>query len=230
MLTCDAPPPIDDMTPAKRMAAAPLASRLAAYLQLMGAPDEQVGVIHVDLRDADNIALGGRVLERCLGEVCRLLDGGGSADAIGPGALGIVQPLLEGSRQARALAQRLSALLDGPLEVIGRSVMVKARIGVAIAPGDGADAQSLLEHASLAAGHVRCDPRRRPQFYLPEMAEQRAFQRWLANELPTALQAGQLSLVYQPQLDLACNRIVAAEALLRWRHPERGAISPVEFV
>jgi EAL domain-containing protein (putative c-di-GMP-specific phosphodiesterase class I) len=142
----------------------------------------------------------------------------------------VVQPLLDGLGEARALAHRLALLIEGPMPFTGRAVLVRSRVGVAILPDDAVDPAALLRHARVAARHADCDPRRQPQFFLPEMNERLVHEQELAQELRHGLENGQLDLAFQPQLDLGGQCIFAVEALLRWRHPTRGWVPPAEFV
>ncbi len=128
------------------------------------------------------------------------------------------------------VAERIFAALDDPLVVQGQELVVTGNLGVSVYPNDGASAGPLIRHAYAAMCRARdegCDTYR---FYSPRLNE-RAFSRlMMENSLRIALQREEFFLYYQPQMDVASGRIVGVEALLRWRHPELGPVSPAEFV
>src|SRR5690606_32049997 len=97
-------------------------------------------------------------------------------------------------------------------------------------PFDDAQADALLRNADMAMYKAKREGRNRFQFYVAELNEMVQRRAALERDLRIALQKQQFRLHYQPQLDLATGRIVGVEALLRWRHPERGEISPAEFI
>lgn len=212
------------------------AGRLAAHARRACSCGERVAVVSVTIENLDALAatIGTRATELLVSELASsmaLLAGGTGEIMDGnAGELLLVQPLLGGLAEARALAHRLSLLTDGPVPVAGRVALVRSRVGVAILPDDGADADALLRHARIASRHADCDPRRQPQFFLPEMNERLIAEQVMAQDLRQSLDEGGLELAYQPQLDLARDRLFAVEALLRWRHPQRGPVPPVEFV
>lgn len=212
------------------------AGRLSAHARRACTCGERVAVVSVTIENLDALAatIGTGATERLVRELASsmALLAGSTGEVMdgNAGELLLVQPLLGGLAEARALAHRLSLLTDGPVPVAGRVALVRSRVGVAILPDDGADADALLRHARIASRHADCDPRRQPQFFLPEMNERLVAEQVMAQDLRQSLDEGGLELAYQPQLDLAGDRLFAAEALLRWRHPQRGPVPPVEFV
>jgi EAL domain-containing protein (putative c-di-GMP-specific phosphodiesterase class I) len=206
------------------------AALIAAYLTAASARSERTAVVHVELLDPIGGLPASAALLSCAENVRRLLAGSGSVAIAGAAELIIQQALPGGVEDARHLARRLRALLDGPVVIDGTATLVQARIGIAIGPDDGTEPAELIARARLAAGHVQCDPRRRPQFYLPEMDDQRAREHWIIQELEGAMAQGALTVALQPQLDLVSARIDGSEALLRWHHPTAGWISPGEFI
>jgi len=128
------------------------------------------------------------------------------------------------------LAQRLIEAFRRPLRVDGRDVVVTASIGVSLYPEAGATAEKLLANADIAMYRAKSLGRNAYQFFTAEMSEASRQRTQLEGELRLALSRDQLHLVYQPKIDLASGRIVGCEALLRWQHPEMGAISPAQFI
>ncbi|WP_436535497.1 putative bifunctional diguanylate cyclase/phosphodiesterase [Actinoplanes sp. HUAS TT8] len=131
---------------------------------------------------------------------------------------------------AAAVADRvLASLAEHPGLIEGDLVPVRASAGVAFAAADY-DSKTLLRHADVALYESKRAGRHGSTNYEPAMPDRRAADAALADDLEHALHRGQLHLLYQPLVDLATERPVAAEALLRWQHPARGPISPVEFI
>ena len=131
---------------------------------------------------------------------------------------------------AGQLAARITERLAQPFSILGQDVLIGASLGIAMLPGDGTTPDLLLNNADLALYQAKAERRGTFRFFEPEMNAQIQARRALERELREALNAGALELFYQPLLNLQENRINACEALLRWRHPERGFISPAEFI
>ncbi|WP_458734877.1 EAL domain-containing protein [Zobellella taiwanensis] len=128
------------------------------------------------------------------------------------------------------LAGQLIEKLQQPLSLGGGTLSVSASLGIAIHPDDAKDAVTLIKAAEMAMYQVKRDGRNGLRFYAPHM--QRYSERALAlsSALKQAIAGNELSLAFQPQLDLASGRPVGAEALLRWQHPQWGPVSPAEFI
>jgi diguanylate cyclase (GGDEF)-like protein/PAS domain S-box-containing protein len=141
--------------------------------------------------------------------------------------------VLEDLRQedrAATLARKILEALALPLQIEGHECFITASIGVSLFPKDGADAETLLKNADAAMYQAKDSGRDIIQFYGHEM-HARALERLkLEQSLRHALERRELELHYQPQMELRGGRIIGVEALLRWRHPQRGLISPSEFV
>jgi len=146
---------------------------------------------------------------------------------------GVALPCIEKREHAALVAQKLLATLAAPMLVDGHSVRIRARIGIAVYLEDSTDTASLMRYAEVAVAKVDTAFLNAGDgylFYCEEM-DQRARERIrLENELRAALAGGQLELHYQPKVSLRSGRIVGAEALIRWRHPERGLVRPDEFI
>jgi EAL domain-containing protein (putative c-di-GMP-specific phosphodiesterase class I) len=116
------------------------------------------------------------------------------------------------------------------VEINGRTLAVTSSVGVAIYPDNGQDADTLLTNAEAAAQRAKNVGRDNFQFYKPEF-NTRAHERLLLLEgLHTAIARSEFYLVYQPQVDLRSNRVLAVEALIRWQHPTLGVVSPANFI
>lgn len=132
--------------------------------------------------------------------------------------------------EAAQLCTRLLDVLAQPVQLAGQEIFVTASIGIAISPDDGHELDALLKNAETAMYRVKDDGRNSYRFFTPEMQAHASRALALGNALKQALQRGELHLVYQPQLSLHDGRIVGAEALLRWNHPQWGVVSPAEFI
>ncbi|WP_426192631.1 sensor domain-containing protein [Massilia sp. DWR3-1-1] len=109
-------------------------------------------------------------------------------------------------------------------------VMLSASIGIAMFPGDGDDADTLLQHADVAMYHAKQAGRNALQFFSPEMNAHVIERVDMENRLRQALAAHEFILEYQPEIDIASGRTTGVEALIRWRHPQRGVLHPEHFM
>jgi diguanylate cyclase (GGDEF)-like protein len=124
-------------------------------------------------------------------------------------------------------------LLDGlnkPFTIDGNPVYIGASIGVALYPTDGQDSETLQSHAESALHQAKQQGRGLLRFFSPEMSRRARERLRLEAELRHAIEHDELLLYYQPQIDLRSGEIVGLEALVRWRHPQRGLVPPGEFI
>lgn len=147
---------------------------------------------------------------------------------LGPDLFGALLPGVTLARAAEASA-RVHQLIESPFDIAGSPLEIEGQCGVAVFPDHGQSASHLLQHAESALRQAK-EHGERCQVYLPEddSLAQRRLQ--LFGLLRAALPLGQLSLAYQPKVELVSQKIIGAEALLSWRHPELGVISPAEFI
>jgi diguanylate cyclase (GGDEF)-like protein len=129
-----------------------------------------------------------------------------------------------------AVAERIVERVSRPYQFDGQLVRVGVSIGISRAPQDGSDTSALLNMADLALYRAKADGRGGWRFYDPEMDERLQERRALQSALTQALPRHEFVVEYQPIVNLADRRLLGAEALLRWRHPERGLLGPDEFV
>jgi diguanylate cyclase (GGDEF)-like protein/PAS domain S-box-containing protein len=131
---------------------------------------------------------------------------------------------------ALAVGHRVLQLMRRPFQLNGRPVLLTASVGIAVYPDDGRDAATLLKHADTAMYHAKDEGRDNCQYYSAALTDMAVQRMELQSSLRQALERGEFHLEYQPQFDSAAGRVFSAEALLRWRHPERGAVPPLEFI
>jgi diguanylate cyclase (GGDEF)-like protein/PAS domain S-box-containing protein len=197
---------------------------------------EGVAVLCLDLdrfkevNDTLGHAFGDRLLEAVTE---RLQAGTREADTVarlGGDEFAVVQVGLAQPEGADALARRLTEALSRPFDLDGHEVLVGTSVGVALFPVDGDDPERLLRRADLALYRAKAEGRGTHRFFEEQMDAHLRARRALEHDLRRAIAERRLELHYQPQVDLTDGRVVGAEALLRWRHPERGHVPPAEFV
>jgi diguanylate cyclase (GGDEF)-like protein len=213
-----------------------LIGRLDHLLQGRRRDDRALAVLYLDLVDfkAINGTLGhaaGDLLLRHAGT--RLQGGLRDSDLIArlsADEFAIVQTDIDGPAAAARLCERLLQTMAEPFELCGRTTWVGTSIGVAIHPGDGADAEALIARAALALRRAQDDGGKTYRFFEAGMDAALRERKELEQDLHRALADGCLELHYQPLIDLASREMVAVEALLRWSHPTRGRIPPDTFI
>lgn len=131
---------------------------------------------------------------------------------------------------ATVLARRVIGELSKPFELQNQHAHVGVSVGVAIAPADGADSKTLLRNADLALHRAKAEGRGTYRFFEPDMDARVRARRGLDVDLRKALAESQFELHYQPQLSTTQLRLSGFEALIRWRHPERGLVPPHHFI
>ena len=149
---------------------------------------------------------------------------------LGGDEFAVIQVALEGPHEAGALAERIVERMAAPFILDAHQVVIGTSVGIALAPNDGLAADDLLKKADLALYRAKSDGRSAYRFFEPDMDASMQARRRLELELRNALGAGQFELHYQPLVNLDTGQISSFEALLRWRHPERGDIAPSEFI
>ena len=142
----------------------------------------------------------------------------------------IIQFGLHQSLDAEALAMRIVASLSKPHEIEGQLVVIGCSIGIAFAPNDGKDVDTILNCADLALYSSKRNDNSRCSLFDPEMQARAQAQRWLTTDLKLALSRNEFELHYQPIVQLKKNSIIGFEALVRWRHPVHGLLPPSLFI
>ncbi len=142
----------------------------------------------------------------------------------------ILIPDLERVENALNVAHRVKEAMRRPFLIEGHEIFVTASIGISLFPEDGDDCDSLLKYADTAMYHAKNCGKNNAKLYSSSLTMQIMSHVKLEVGLRKALKNEELYLLYQPQIDVRSSEIVGVEALVRWRHPERGIISPTEFI
>ena len=149
---------------------------------------------------------------------------------LGGDEFGIIQADVEQPSDVAYLAVRIEEALREPYEIAGHHFIVEASIGIAMCPDNGVEAEQLLKNADLAMYQAKANGRGTFCFFEREMDARVKARSALEFELRQAIMCNQFELFYQPVVNLQDSTITSFEALLRWHHPERGLISPAEFI
>ncbi|MDT3736395.1 MAG: EAL domain-containing protein [Denitratisoma sp.] len=202
--------------------------------------DREGGTLALMLIDIDrfktiNDSLGHKAGDSMLCQVAERLAGSlreeDTVARLGGDEFVVVLPDVADEAGAAAVVHKLTAALVPPMKVDGRTIHCTASFGIALSPRDGEDVESLLKNADTAMYAAKRGGRNAHRFYAAEMNAAAARLLDLENALRGALERREFEVYYQPQVDLARDGAVCGfEALLRWRHPERGLIPPAEFI
>jgi diguanylate cyclase (GGDEF)-like protein len=199
-------------------------------------PGEIVAIHLLDLDLFKNVndtlghAVGDKLLKAVTERLRALASEVDTIARMGGDEFAIVQTALAEPTDAAALAARIIEVIGQPYDVDGHHVMVGTSVGIAVGPADGAHADQLTRNADLALYRAKSEGRGTLRFFEAGMDVRMQARRELEQDLRIALAADQFELHYQPVLNLARNDITGVEALVRWRHPERGMIPPGEFI
>jgi len=197
---------------------------------------EAVSVLFIDLdafkivNDSYSHAIGDRLLATAAARIAKQLSPLDVAGRIGGDEFTVLMSGLSLREDAMGLANRLLASLSEPYRIDDHEIVISASIGIAGYPLDALDAATLVANADAAMYAAKTEERNCVRFYTPLMHAKARSRLQLAAELRQALTRDELYILYQPSVELRSGRIVAVEALLRWRHPVRGMIAPSEFV
>ena len=142
----------------------------------------------------------------------------------------MILPVVRGMENGVIVAEKLLKVFEQPFMLLGQEFIVGASMGISLYPSDGEDSATLLRHADDAMRRAKKSGRNQYQFYRAEMTEAAQVQLELERDLRSAVSNQQLELHYQPQFDLLSNALIGVEALLRWKHPTRGYIPPLQFI
>lgn len=196
----------------------------------------QVAVLFLDLDEFKKIndtlghKVGDEVLKQAARRIQALLRKGDTVARLGGDEFVILLDRLDRAEDASLVARKVLSTLQQPFTIANRELYIGVSIGISIFPQDGEDSDKLVRNADIAMYRAKQLGKNLFQFYTEALSQTANYKMELEADLRNALEAGQLQLFYQPQVSLADRRIVGAEALLRWQHPEQGLIPAAEFI
>jgi diguanylate cyclase (GGDEF)-like protein len=197
---------------------------------------DQLAVHFIDLdrfktvNDTLGHPLGDALLREAAERLRRCVREGDTVARLGGDEFAVVQTGLSDMDGATRLAARIVTAMAAPFDLAGHQVVIGASVGVSAAPSDGEDVDELLKKADMALYRAKGDGRGAFHFFERAMDEQLQARRALELDLRRALRDGEFELFYQPLYHLGDERVTGCEALLRWNHPERGMVSPADFI
>jgi diguanylate cyclase (GGDEF)-like protein len=199
-------------------------------------PGEQLAVLYIDIDEFKSVndslghMIGDELLKSVALRLSQCVDGADFVARLGGDEFAIVQTAVKDPAEVVDLVTRAFDAIREPCECLGHQVASDASIGIALAPQHGLDLDQILKNADLAMYAAKSAGRRTWRFFEPAMDAHVKARRILETDLRKAIADEALEVYYQPCVDLHSNKITGCEALLRWRHPERGMISPAEFI
>jgi diguanylate cyclase (GGDEF)-like protein len=197
---------------------------------------QQLAVYYIDIDEFKSVndslghLIGDELLKSVAVSLSRCIGDAGFVARLGGDEFAIVQTGVVSTEDVIDLVTRAFEAIRTPIECLGHQLTADASIGIALAPKHGIDLDRILKNADLAMYAAKTAGRRTYRFFDPEMDAQARARRELEVDLRQAIAANALEVYYQPCISLQDGRITGCEALLRWRHPERGMVSPADFI
>ena len=210
--------------------------RLRQALEQGDSGDGRVAIMCVDLdlfknvNDSFGHPTGDRLLQAVANRLKAHVRGGNLAARLGGDEFAVIQSGVTSPNEASDFAARLIEVLSAPYAIDDQELVIGASIGIAFSSGDGVSSEELMKNADMALYRAKQDGGGVHRFFEKEMDRQAQKRRDLEHDLRRAFAHGEFELHYQPLVDIASNQISGFEALLRWRHSEKGMISPAEFI
>jgi len=198
--------------------------------------DNKLAILHIDvdnfkrINDSVGHDTGDRIIACVAERITECVGEQGTVARLGGDEFCICMSNLDNANQAAKIANQIVETITLPMDVKGNDVIITCSVGIAIAPDDADDYESLMNRAELAMYSVKEKGRNNFQFFSPFMNNRASERLALESDLRNALQDDQFYLCYQPKFDIKTERIFGVEALVRWKHPERGEIRPDEFI
>ena len=197
---------------------------------------ETIAVLSLDLdhfkavNDTLGHPIGDRLLQAAAERMRSCVRGQDIVARLGGDEFAIVQVPSEKPLDITALASRLIEVVRSPYDIEGHQVVVGVSVGIAIAPSDGREPDELMKNADLALYRAKADGGGVYRFFKIEMDARMQARHALELDLRKAILKGEFELYYQPIIDVKSRQITSCEALIRWHHPERGMVPPLEFI
>jgi diguanylate cyclase (GGDEF)-like protein/PAS domain S-box-containing protein len=199
-------------------------------------PDKQLAVLYLDIDNFKDVndslghQIGDEFLKAIAAGLARWAGEIGFVARLGGDEFAILQSAVDGPEDVTNLIMKVYEAIRQPHECLGHQLVADASIGVALAPQHGTELDQILTNADLAMYSAKAAGRRTHCLFEPAMNARVKARRALEVDLRQAIIDGSFELHYQPLVSLSDNNITGFEALLRWRHPERGMVSPADFI
>jgi diguanylate cyclase (GGDEF)-like protein len=199
-------------------------------------PGQQLAVLYIDIdgfksiNDSLGHMIGDELLKSVATRLSRCVTGADFVARLGGDEFAILKTAVQEADEVADIATQVLDTIRAPCDCLGHQVASDASIGVALAPQHGTDLDQILKNADMAMYAAKSAGRRTWRFFDPAMEARVRALRTLETDLRKAVADETLEIFYQPCIDLQSNTITGCEALVRWRHHERGPISPAEFI
>ncbi|NKL37209.1 EAL domain-containing protein [Rhizobium leguminosarum bv. viciae] len=199
-------------------------------------PDEQIALVHLNLdrfksiNNTMGVSVGDKILQQVAERIRASAGSENSLARLGSDEFAILQTGRQQPWNVTALAEQIRRELSGPFFHGEKQVELSVSMGIAVAPEDGEETDVLLKNAGVALSHAKADGRKRERFFTGEMEAQMQLRHALEADLRAAVENEEFELHYQPLYDLSERRICGFEALIRWNHPVRGRVPPMDFI
>ena len=213
-----------------------LDDRLQHALALAQRHQYRIAVLFLDLdrfkhiNDSLGHVIGDQLLQAVASRLQRCVRRSDTVGRRGGDEFLVILSEVDHEKEAGVIAAKLLAVLTVPYRIAHHDLHVPVSIGVSLYPDDGEDAETLINNADTAMYHAKENGRNNYQFFRREMTSRAIERQFIEGSLGVALERNEFSVLYQPKIDLGSGAIIGVEALLRWRHPQRGFIPPTEFV
>ncbi len=183
-----------------------------------------------DINDHFGHDVGDLMIQEMGQRLSRIIRDSDTAARLGGDEFAIIQTDVQNIEDTIVLAQRIIDELAQPFDCRGIRLHSTASVGITLFPEDGENPEQLVKNADMAMYAAKAEGRNNYRFFLPSMHERVKERKTIEEDLRNALEQDQLELYYQPKVDCRTERVVGAEALVRWNHPQRGLILPGEFI
>ncbi|MDU0309007.1 putative bifunctional diguanylate cyclase/phosphodiesterase [Rhizobium sp. 10PS4] len=199
-------------------------------------PDEQIALVHLNLdrfKSINNmmgVSAGDTILQQVAERIRASAGSENILSRLGSDEFAILQTGRQQPWNVTALADQIRRELSEPFLHGDKQVELSVSMGIAVAPDDGEETDILLKNAGVALSHAKADGRKRERFFANEMEAQMQLRHALEADLRAAVEKEEFELHYQPLYDLTQRRICGFEALIRWNHPVRGRVPPMDFI